>query len=121
MLISKGPTSVGSVRLILQQRAETACPAVLPNRGLHLHKSICTTDCQGCRSEQSVPEHVSDQKSTLFLRRPCNPNAMVTAANFANMPTYNAQCGVCLKVTNLEGSGQLYLTVIDYKGDPGKL
>ena len=46
-------------------------------------------------------------------------NTMVTAANFANTPSYNAQCGQCLQVTNLEGAGQVYVTIIDYKGASG--
>ncbi|KAK9826243.1 hypothetical protein WJX74_002109 [Apatococcus lobatus] len=53
------------------------------------------------------------------LGKSSDANTMVTAANFANTPGYNAQCGQCLRVTNLEGAGQLYVTIIDYKGAPG--
>lgn len=38
-----------------------------------------------------------------------------------NVPNYNAQCGKCLQVVNLNQTDAppLFYTVIDYKGDPG--
>ena len=44
---------------------------------------------------------------------------MVTAWGAANMPSQNAQCGQCLHVQNLQGTGDAYLTVIDYEGAGG--
>lgn len=47
--------------------------------------------------------------------------SQVTAANFANVPTYNAQCGQCLQVFNSDdpAAPSLFFTVIDFKGDQG--
>lgn len=55
------------------------------------------------------------------LNKPVDSNSQVLASNFNNAPTYNAQCGKCLKVTNLNQTDAppLFYTIIDFKGDPG--
>ena len=40
----------------------------------------------------------------------------MTAWDNTNLPGYNAQCGQCIHVQNLQGSGDAYVTVIDFKG-----
>ncbi len=35
------------------------------------------------------------------------------------MPNYNNQCGQCLHVQNLQGTGDAYVTVIDYEAAGG--
>ena len=49
------------------------------------------------------------------------PLPSLHTANFSNVPSYNAQCGKCLQVVNLNQTDAppLFFTVIDYKGDPG--
>ncbi|DBB16675.1 hypothetical protein WJX82_004556 [Trebouxia sp. C0006] len=36
-----------------------------------------------------------------------------------NVPNYNNQCGQCLHVQNLQGTGDAYVTVIDYEAAGG--
>lgn len=55
------------------------------------------------------------------LGKKADANANVTAATFANSPSYNAQCSKCIKVTNLDRPSDtaLYVTVIDQGGGIG--
>ena len=52
------------------------------------------------------------------LGKKADANSYVTAATFANSPSYNMQCGKCLKVTNLDRplDQALYVTIIDQGG-----
>ncbi|KAK9815245.1 hypothetical protein WJX72_000526 [[Myrmecia] bisecta] len=53
------------------------------------------------------------------LHKPSDASTLVTAWHQTNTLGYNAQCGQCLHVQNLEGLGDVYVTVIDLKGASG--
>lgn len=54
------------------------------------------------------------------LGKYADANSMVAAATWANSPTYNSQCGKCIKITNLDWGGpQVIVRVIDQGGGIG--
>jgi hypothetical protein len=52
------------------------------------------------------------------LGKKSDDSSTVTAATFANSPSYNAQCGKCIKITNTDTPSDppLYMTIIDQGG-----
>ena len=56
-----------------------------------------------------------------MLGKYADGNSTVTAATFANTPSYNAQCGVCLRVTNLDYGGPQVRPIPDTSTPPPSL
>lgn len=53
-----------------------------------------------------------------MLGKYADGNSTVTAATFTNTPSYNAQCGVCLRVTNLDYGGPQVRPITDTRRPP---
>jgi len=65
--------------------------------------------------------HLHAVSEATWCVRSADASSMVTAWDSVNLPSYNAQCGQCVHIQNLQGSGDAYVTVIDYKGSGGKI